>query len=96
MLPLPQVSSQEHPAASVQPAETPAGVGDMMPLPQVRRSTGTATTTTTYLHNRSVLRIHAILVRIRIRGSMPLTNGSGSRIRILLFSSLTFEMPTKK
>ncbi len=36
-------------------------------------------------------------IRIRIRGSMPLTNGSGSgsRIRILLFSSLTFEMPAK-
>jgi hypothetical protein len=34
---------------------------------------------------------------IRIRGSMPLTNGSGSGswIRILLFSSLTFKMPAK-
>jgi hypothetical protein len=34
---------------------------------------------------------------IRIRGSMPLTNGSGSGswIRILLLSSLTFKMPTK-
>jgi hypothetical protein len=26
----------------------------------------------------TVLRIHEILVRIRIRGSIPLTNGSGS------------------
>jgi hypothetical protein len=48
-----------------------------------------------------VLRIHDILgwIRIRIRGSMPLTNGSrsgiGSWIRILLFSSLTFKMPAK-
>jgi hypothetical protein len=44
-----------------------------------------------------VLRIHGILgwIRIRIRGSMALTNGSGSRIRILLFSSLTFKMPAK-
>ncbi len=48
-----------------------------------------------------VLRIHAILgwIRIRIRGSMPLTNGSGSGsgswIQILLFSSLTFKMPAK-
>jgi hypothetical protein len=48
-----------------------------------------------------VSRIHDILgwIRIRIRGSMPLTNGSGfgsgSWIRILLFSSLTFKMPAK-
>jgi hypothetical protein len=50
-----------------------------------------------------VLRIHDILgwIRIRIRGSIPLTNGSGSGfgsgswIRILLFSSLTFKMPAK-
>ncbi len=46
-----------------------------------------------------VLRIHDILgwIRIRISGSMPLTNGSGSGswIRILLFSSLTFKMPVK-
>jgi hypothetical protein len=48
-----------------------------------------------------VFRIHDILVwiRIRIRGSMPLTNGSGSgfgiRIRILLISSLTFKTPNK-
>jgi hypothetical protein len=44
-----------------------------------------------------MLQIHDILVwiRIRIRGSMPLTNGSGSWIRILLFSSLTFKMPAK-
>jgi hypothetical protein len=32
-------------------------------------------------------------VWIRIRGSMPLTNGI--RIRILLFSPLTFKTPTK-
>ncbi len=50
---------------------------------------------------QAVLRIHDILgwIRIRIRGSMPLTNGpgfgSGSWIRILLFSSLTFKMPAK-
>jgi hypothetical protein len=48
---------------------------------------------------KSVLRIHDILgwIRIRIRGSMPLTNGSGSGswIRILLFSLLTFKMPAK-
>ncbi len=43
----------------------------------------------------AVLRIHDILVWIRIRGSMLLTNGSGSWIRILLFSSLSFKMPTK-
>ena len=50
-----------------------------------------------------VLRIHAILgwIRIRILGSMPLTNvsgsgfGSGSWIQILLFSSWTFKMPAK-
>ncbi len=36
-----------------------------------------------------VLRIHKILVRIRIRGSRTLTNGSKIRIRILLFSSVT-------
>ncbi len=42
-----------------------------------------------------VLRIHVILGWIRIRGSMPLTNVSGSWIRILLFSSLTFKMPAK-
>jgi hypothetical protein len=50
---------------------------------------------------KPVLRIHVILgwIRIRIRGSMPLTNGSGfgsgSWIRILQFSSLTFKMPAK-
>ncbi len=38
----------------------------------------------------AVLRIHDILVRIRIRRSMPLTNGSGS-----CFSSLTYKMPNK-
>jgi hypothetical protein len=48
-----------------------------------------------------VLRIHDILgwIRIRIRGFMPLTNGSGSGlgsgIRILLFSSLTFKIQQK-
>ncbi len=42
---------------------------------------------------QAVLRIHDILGRIRIRGSMPLTNGSGPWIRILLFSSL--KMPAK-
>jgi hypothetical protein len=55
---------------------------------------------------KSVLRIHDILVWIRIQiricGSMPLTNGFRIRIRIrildphLLFSSLTVKMPTKK
>jgi hypothetical protein len=48
----------------------------------------------------AVFRIHDILgwIRIRILGSMLLTNGFGSgiRIRILLFSSLTFKMPAKK
>jgi hypothetical protein len=48
---------------------------------------------------KPVLWIREILgwIRIRIRGSMPLTNGSGSGswIRILLFSSLTFKMPAK-
>jgi hypothetical protein len=38
-----------------------------------------------------VLRIHHILGRIRIRGSMPPTDGC----RILLFSPLTFKMATK-
>jgi hypothetical protein len=53
------------------------------------------------LQLKTVLRIHAILgwIRIRIRGSMPMTNGSrfgsGSWIRILIFSSLTFKMPAK-
>ncbi len=53
----------------------------------------------TFLLLHSVLRIHDILGWIRIRGSIPLTNGSGfgsgSWIRILLFSSLTFKMPAK-
>ncbi len=46
---------------------------------------------------KPLLRIHDILgwIRIRIRGSMPLTNGFGSWIRILLFSSLTFKMLAK-
>ncbi len=35
------------------------------------------------------------MVWIRIRGSMAMTNGSRSWIRILLFSSLAFKMPTK-
>jgi hypothetical protein len=45
----------------------------------------------------TVLRIHDILGWIRILGSMPLTNGSGSGswIRILLYSSLTFKMSAK-
>jgi hypothetical protein len=47
-----------------------------------------------------VLCKHDILVwiRIGIRGSMPLTDGSGSGswLRILLISSLTFKTPTKK
>jgi hypothetical protein len=48
-----------------------------------------------------VLRIHDILGWIRILGSMPLTNGSGSGlgsgswIRIRLFSPWTFKMPGK-
>jgi hypothetical protein len=36
-----------------------------------------------------------IRIRIWIRGTMPLTNVSGSVIRILLFSSLSFKMPQK-
>ncbi len=52
---------------------------------------------------RPVWRIHDILgwirIPIQILGSMPLTNGSGfgsgSWLRILLFSSLTFKMPAK-
>jgi hypothetical protein len=52
---------------------------------------------------KAVFRIHDILgwIRIRILGSMLLTTGSGSGfrsgswIRILLFSSLTFKMPAK-
>ena len=44
---------------------------------------------------QTVFRIHDILVWIRIwiRQSMPLTKWT--RIRIFLFSSLTFKMPTK-
>jgi hypothetical protein len=44
------------------------------------------------------MRIHDILIRIRIRGSIPLTNGSGSRswIRgVPAILSLTFKMSTK-
>ncbi len=37
----------------------------------------------------AMLRTLDILEWFRIRGSMPLTNGSGSWIRILIFSSLT-------
>jgi hypothetical protein len=44
-------------------------------------------------YQRSVFHIHDILVRIQILGSVPLTNGTGSRI--LLFSPVTFKMPTK-
>jgi hypothetical protein len=48
----------------------------------------------------TVFRIHAILEWIRIRESMPLTNGSGFRsgswIRILLFLSLTLQDASKK
>jgi hypothetical protein len=47
--------------------------------------------------SKAVLRIYDILGWIRIRGSMPLTSGSesGSWIRILLFSSLTFKKSAK-
>ena len=52
------------------------------------------------IKQKSVLRIHGILVWIRIHGSMPLTNESGFRsgpcTRILLFSLSTFKMPAKK
>jgi hypothetical protein len=41
---------------------------------------------------KPVLRIRDILVRIRIPGSVPLTNGSGS----CYFPSLIFKKPTKK
>ena len=51
------------------------------------------------MHLKAVFRIHDILgwIRIRILGAMLLTNGSGSGswIRILLFSSLTFKMQAK-
>jgi hypothetical protein len=50
---------------------------------------------TKYRASSPVLRSHDILECIRIRRSMPLTNGSRSWIRILLVSSLTFKMPTK-
>jgi hypothetical protein len=43
------------------------------------------------IYYEAVFRIHDILVWIRIRGSMPLTNRSGS----FYFSSLTFKTPTK-
>jgi hypothetical protein len=48
---------------------------------------------TPWVHTVPLLRIRDILVRIRILGSVPLTNGSG--FRILLFSSVTFKTPTK-
>jgi hypothetical protein len=38
-----------------------------------------------YLHLEAVLRIRDILVRIRIRESVSLTNRSGPRLQILLF-----------
>jgi hypothetical protein len=38
-----------------------------------------------------VLRIHEIVLRIRIRGSRPFTSGSGCGSGILLFSSVTFK-----
>jgi hypothetical protein len=49
---------------------------------------------------RTVLWIHNILVRIRIRGSVPLnpdprTHTTDFRIRILLFLSVAFKMSTK-
>ncbi len=47
-----------------------------------------------HLLYKAVLWIRDIFVRIRIRGSMPLTNGSG--FRSLLFLSLIFKTPTKK
>jgi hypothetical protein len=40
--------------------------------------------------------IRDILVRIRIRGSVPLTNRSGFRIRILLFSSQDLQAANKR
>ncbi len=45
----------------------------------------------TVYHVRAVLRIRDIFLRIRIRGSVLLTNGSGS----CFVSSLTFKTPTK-
>jgi hypothetical protein len=47
---------------------------------------------------KTVLRIRDILVRIWIRGSVPLTNGSGSdsSLRILVFPSVTLKMATEK
>ncbi len=45
-----------------------------------------------YWQRYAVLRIHDILVWIRIRGSMPLNNGSGSGS---CYSSLTFKTQTK-
>ncbi len=53
------------------------------------------------LGSKAVFQIRDILVRIRISGSVPLTNGSGYgayqriRLRILLFSSVTFKTPRK-
>ncbi len=46
----------------------------------------------------AVLRIHdiSVWIRIRIRGSMPLTNGYGSWIRFLLFSPSFFKDKSQK
>jgi hypothetical protein len=41
-----------------------------------------------FLCNKPVLRIHDILVRIRIRGSMRLTNGSGSATQQQAFGTV--------
>jgi hypothetical protein len=43
-----------------------------------RKSRHTTTEAEHYQQHTSALRIHEILVRIWIRGSIPLTNGSGS------------------
>jgi hypothetical protein len=48
-----------------------------------------------FVQIQQVLRIHDILVWVRIRGSRPMTNGYGSWIRILQFSSLAFKTRTK-
>jgi hypothetical protein len=48
-----------------------------------------------FLYKRSRPFLFYTYCTFQCRGSMPLTNGSGSWIRILLFSSLTFKMPAK-
>jgi hypothetical protein len=50
-----------------------------------------------FSYSRTAASVHDILVWIRIRGSMPLTNGSGSGsgFGLFLFSLLTFNLPTK-